>query len=82
MAKVNFCYQISEEAKVAVTEDGNCTKSYTKVSLDLEIPFTEEEYKRLHEVVFIRALASQLALKDGLLTPITYEEYLEDADDE
>lgn len=82
MSKVNYCYAISELAGMAVDEDDNGAKAYVKFSAETEKDFTEEEHTHMHEVVGKRIISSQLEIDESLLSPISYEEYLENNDDD
>lgn len=82
MAKINFCYEIAEDAGVGVTSEGEFTVAYTKVSLDAKEPLYDEAFKKMHEVNIKQMLSKQTGIDLEHLKPISYEEYLEKADDD
>lgn len=80
MIKLNFCYEVSKDVGLAVTATGEKASAYTKASIEVEEPICEESYKHVHEVLIKKLIAGQLDINEEQLIPITYEEYLRDAD--
>lgn len=82
MFKVNFCYVISEKVGMAHTADRENAQAYIKASIDIEKDLTGDEYKKAHEGIMLKNISNSLDIDDEMLKPITYAEYLDNADDE
>jgi len=82
MNKINFCYEISADAGVAIRGNGENGVAYTKVSLNVEEQITDEDYKSMHDVLIKQMISNQIGIEEVHLRPISYEEYIENADDD
>ncbi|RNC62777.1 MAG: hypothetical protein AWM53_01996 [Candidatus Dichloromethanomonas elyunquensis] len=77
-----FPYRIEAGAKIGTQENGEQLPVYTKITLGkAKKPITEEEYDKMHEANRI-TLANILHEKIELITPISGEEYEENANEE